>query len=57
MTGSAHWLLRAAEAKQIADQLHDADAKRTMMLVASGYERFAAYYDALHSLKVPMEDR
>lgn len=36
-----HWRGRAEEARTIADGLHDAQAKRTMLSVAAGYERLS----------------
>jgi len=37
-----YWRSRADEARAIADQLNDTDAKRTMLDIAAGYERMAA---------------
>ena len=38
----AYWRSRADEARAIADQLGDEDARRTMLEIAAGYERMAA---------------
>jgi hypothetical protein len=36
-----HWLARAKEARALAEQLDDAEAKRTMLATADDYERLA----------------
>jgi hypothetical protein len=36
-----HWLGRAKEARAIAEQLDDPEAKRTMLATADDYERLA----------------
>jgi hypothetical protein len=53
---TAHWLMRAAEAQQLADEQESPQAKRTMALVATGYERLAAFHKFLHQIDVPMEN-
>ena len=36
-----HWLLLAADAKRVAEGMADANSKRTMVLIAAGYEIMA----------------
>jgi hypothetical protein len=36
-----HWRSRAEEARTVAEQLADPDAKRTMLRIAADYERLA----------------
>ncbi len=36
-----HWLDRAKEARALAEQMNDPDAKRTMLGIAEDYERLA----------------
>jgi len=48
---STHWRRRAEEAHNIADQLDDPIAKKTMMSIALSYEQLAALADA----KVPFK--
>ena len=37
----AEWLLRAEDARQLADTMVDAGARHTMLLIAAGYEKMA----------------
>ena len=39
----AEWLARAAEATGIAERMHDALPRKTMLEIAAGYERLARY--------------
>lgn len=41
-----YWRGRAAEARAIADQLDDPEARAAMIAVAEGYEKIAARYEA-----------
>jgi hypothetical protein len=50
------WLARAAEARAIADTLHDAATKRTMLGVAAAYEKMARYAASLPSTRLPTEE-
>jgi len=36
-----HWLNRAKEARALAEQIDDPEAKRTMLKIADDYERLA----------------
>jgi hypothetical protein len=38
-----HWRNRAEEARSVAEQLPDAESKRTMLRIASDYERLAEH--------------
>ena len=38
-----NWRKMAAEARTIADGMHDPDSKRVMLQIAEGYENLAAY--------------
>ena len=40
---AAHWLLRAEEARAMADRMHDPATRRTMLSIAASYEKLAAY--------------
>lgn len=39
--GPKHWRRLAQEARAVADQLDDSDAKRTLLEIAEGYEELA----------------
>ena len=38
-----HWHRRAEEARTLADQLSDTESKRTMLRIASDYERLSEH--------------
>jgi hypothetical protein len=38
---SAEWMARATEARNLAEKMHDADARSTMLAIAAGYEKLA----------------
>ena len=37
----AEWVARAAEARNLAEKMRDADARSTMLAIAAGYEKLA----------------
>jgi len=41
-----HWLERAREAREMAAQIHDGEAKRAMIEIAEGYEKVAKRAEA-----------
>ena len=49
----AHWLLLAAEARTLADELTDEQARRTMPLVARGYDVLAEHAARVRPLNLP----
>jgi len=42
----AYWQERAEEARAIAEDMHDAEARRAMLLVAENYEKIAKRAEA-----------
>jgi hypothetical protein len=50
-----YWLVQAADAKALAEELNDPRAKQTMLMIAVGYEKLAAHATAVAKLKVPIE--
>jgi hypothetical protein len=38
---SAEWMARATEARNLAEKMHDADPRFTMLAIAAGYEKLA----------------
>ena len=40
-----HWRERAEEARRIAEDMADPDAKRMMLIIAAGYDRLAQHAD------------
>jgi hypothetical protein len=51
----AHWLLLAAEARALADELTDEQARRTMLLIARGYDALAEHAARVRLLNLPMD--
>ena len=39
----ADWLARATEARSVAGRMHDAEARKSMLEIAAGYEQLARY--------------
>ena len=39
----AHWIMRAEEARTIADEITDPESKKIMMNIAESYERLAVH--------------
>ena len=50
-----YWLLRAADAQALADELLDERAKRTMLLIARGYARLAKHAESIKALNLPID--
>jgi hypothetical protein len=50
-----HWLVLAADARALADELHDERTKRTMLLIARGYETLARHAARVEALNLPLE--
>ena len=50
-----YWLVQAADAKALADEMHDSKAKQTMMLIARGYEKLAEHAARIARLNLPIE--
>jgi hypothetical protein len=44
--GAAHWYARAEEARGLAKQMNDADAKWRMQRIASDYDKIAKHVEA-----------
>ena len=40
---SKHWLGRAAEARTVAEEMRDSEARRIMLEIAQSYDRIAAH--------------
>jgi hypothetical protein len=52
-----HWQDRADEARAIAGQLNDAEAKRVMLGIADGYERMAKLAETRNARTAAANDR
>ena len=50
-----HWLAQAADARALADEMEDADAKKLMLLIVAGYEQLAAHATAMANPPPPPE--
>ena len=50
-----HWLVLAADARALADELHDERTKRTMLLIARGYETLARHAARVEALNLPLD--
>lgn len=51
-----HWRQRAAEARSMADGIHDSETKRAMLAIAENYERIAKRAEAREA-GVPLQPR
>lgn len=51
----AEWLLRAEDARQLADTMNDAGARHTMLVIAAGYEKMARHAALLQNLNLPTD--
>ena len=40
------WMARASEARSLAEKMHDADARSTMLAIAAGYQKLARRAEA-----------
>ena len=49
----ADWLLRAEDARQLADTMVDAGARHTMLLIAAGYEKMARRAALMQQVDLP----
>ena len=54
-TTAGYWLLQAAAAKEAAEGMSDPSCRRTMLLIARGYERMAEHAARLERTDLPME--
>jgi hypothetical protein len=52
---AAQWSLRAVEAREEAARLNDPKAKRTLLLLAAGYDRLAEYAASIERSGLPHE--
>jgi hypothetical protein len=50
---SEYWLAQAADARALADDMEDDDAKRLMLMIVAGYEQLAAHATAMANLSPP----
>lgn len=51
----SEWLVRAEDARQLADSLHDVGARHTMLMIAAGYEKMARHAALMANMNLPME--
>jgi hypothetical protein len=49
-------LFRAEEARSLADEIHDELAKRTMLSIATGYDRLAEHASSLADSGLPIDE-
>lgn len=50
----AEWLQKAADARQLAQTMNDANARYTMLVIAAGFERMAQYTALLRDQNLPI---
>jgi hypothetical protein len=48
-----YWLAQAADARALADEMDDADAKSVMLMIIAGYEQLAAHAAAMGKPPTP----
>lgn len=51
-----HWEMRATEARAMADEMRDPEAKRIMLSIAQGYDSMAKFAEAREA-HMPMPER
>ena len=49
----AEWLLRAEDARQLADTMVDAGARHTLLLIAAGYDKMARRAALMQHVDLP----
>jgi hypothetical protein len=47
MLPTEYWLAQAADARALADEMDDPDAKRVILMIIAGYEQLAAHAVAM----------
>ena len=52
----ADWLIRAADARQLADTMTDQGSRQTLLMIALGYEKMARHAALLRDLKLPIDE-
>ena len=50
-----HWLILAADARALAEQMTDARSQRQMLLVARGYEKLAEHAARFERMNLPID--
>ncbi len=55
LPSAAEWLLKAEDARQLADTMTDAGARNTMLLIAAGYEKMARHAALMQRMNLPTE--
>jgi len=50
-----HWLVLAADARALAEQMTDARSKRQMLLIARGYEKLAEHAARFERMHLPVD--
>ena len=50
-----HWLVLAADARALAEQMTDARSKRQMLLIARGYEKLAEHAARFERMLLPVD--
>ena len=53
MLPAEYWLAQAADARALADEMDDPDAKSVMLMIIAGYEQLAAHAAAMANLSPP----
>ena len=52
----AEWLMKAEEARQVAATMRDAGARRTLLLIAAGYEKIARHTALMQKVDVAIDE-
>jgi hypothetical protein len=50
-----HWLILAADARALAEQMAHSRARRQMLLIARGYEKLAEHAARVERMNLPVE--
>ena len=55
MHTAIHWLMRAADARTLAEEEADSEAKKSVLAIAVGYEKLAQHAASIAEIGLPLD--